>query len=111
MTHVNVSRAVEEARGFYSGVDFESVDNLARHLGQNIVLKDDVELLYRTIEKTGGKDAAWARNAMAAMQREDDPLRRQYVRECQARDDSYRAQMHALRSRAQELRADAASPD
>jgi hypothetical protein len=109
MAHMNASRGVEEARGFYSKLDFESTDDLAKHLGQNIVLKDDVQLLHRTIEKTGGKDTAWARNAIAAMQRLDDPLRQQYVRECQAQHDAHIACAQALRTKAEALRASADS--
>jgi ATP-dependent exoDNAse (exonuclease V) alpha subunit len=110
MAHVNVSRAVEDARGFYSKLDFKAVDNLATHLGQRIVLKDDVQLLYRTIEKTGGKDTAWARNAIAALQRENDPLRVQYVRECQADQNTYVMQMAAMHTKTQTMRLDATSP-
>jgi hypothetical protein len=110
MAHVNVSRAVEEARGFFSKLDFPKVDDVAKHLAGHIVLKDDVQLLYRTIEKTDGKDTAWARNAIAALQRENDPLRVQYVRECKAAQDNYIAQMNGLQTKAQAMRLDATSP-
>jgi hypothetical protein len=110
MALVNLSRAVNEARGFYSRIDFASVDDLAKHLGRNIILKDDVQLLRRTIEKTGGPDTAWAKNVLAAMQRASHPLRQQYARECQAQDDSYRAHASALHDRARTLRADATTP-
>ena len=110
MALVNLSRAVNEARGFYSRIDFASVDDLAKHLGRNIVLKDDVQLLRRTIEKTGGPDTAWAKNVLAALQRASHPLRQQYARECQAQDDSYRARACALHDRARAARADAATP-
>jgi hypothetical protein len=110
MALVNLSRAVNEARGFYSRIDFASVDELAKHLGRNIVLKDDVQLLRRTIEKTGGPDTAWAKNVLAALQRQSHPLRQQYARECQAQDDSYRARASALHDRARTLRADATTP-
>jgi ATP-dependent exoDNAse (exonuclease V) alpha subunit len=110
MALVNLSRAVNEARGFYSRIDFASVDDLAKHLGRNIVLKDDVQLLRRTIEKTGGPDTAWAKNVLAALQRQSHPLRQQYARECQAQDDSYRARASALHDRARAARADATTP-
>jgi hypothetical protein len=110
MALVNLSRAVNEARGFYSRIDFPSVDDLAKHLGRNIVLKDDVQLLRRTIEKTGGPGTAWAKNVLAAMQRASRPLRQQYARECQAQDDSYRAHASALHDRARAARADAITP-
>jgi ATP-dependent exoDNAse (exonuclease V) alpha subunit len=110
MALVNLSRAVNEARGFYSRIDFASVDDLAKHLGRNIVLKDDVQLLRRTIEKTGGPDTAWAKNVLAALQRASHPLRQQYARECQAQDDSYRARASALQNRVRAARADATTP-
>jgi hypothetical protein len=110
MALVNLSRAVNEARGFYSRIDFASADDLAKHLGRNIVLKDDVQLLRRTIEKTGGPDTAWAKNVLAAMQRASHPLRQQYARECQAQDDSYRARASTLHDRARAARAGATTP-
>jgi len=110
MALVNVSRATQEARGFSSKQDFQSVDDLAKHLGGNIVLKDDVQLLRRTIEKTGGKDTVWARNVLEALQRLNHPLRQQYARECQAQDDTYRARAADLQAKTNALRADASTP-
>jgi hypothetical protein len=113
MAHILIelqNRSVNEARGFYSRIDFATVDELAKHLGQNIVLKDDVQLLRRTIEKTGGPDTAWAKNVLAGLLRQSHPLRQQYARECQAQDDSYRARASALHDRARAARADATTP-
>jgi hypothetical protein len=79
-------------------------------LGGNIILKDDVQLVHRTILKTGGKDTAWARNVLEALQRTNHPLRQQYARECQAQDDAYRSRAQALHEKANALRSDATTP-
>jgi hypothetical protein len=79
--HVNVTRATNEAKVFYSKTNFETVDALKQHVGERIQTKDDVLLLDRIIEKTGGPDTPWAQNVRAAMGKEADPLRMRYARE------------------------------
>lgn len=79
--HVNVTRATNEAKVFYSKTNFETVDALKAHVGERIQQKDDVLLLDRIIEKTGGPQTPWAQNIRAAMGKKSDPLRMKYARE------------------------------
>jgi len=95
--HVNVTRATHEAKVFYAKTNFATTDDLKRHVGERIQVKDDVLLLDRIIAKTGGPDTPWAQNVRAAMGKKKDPLRMKYAREMRSladRNTEKKARIH-----------------
>lgn len=79
--HVAATRGTHELEVVVARDQFADADELGDHLAERIRRKDDALLLERVIEKTGGKETPWAKNVLAALGRENHPLRKQYADE------------------------------
>lgn len=79
--HVAATRGTHELEAIVPKSQFPDAEALGDHLAERIRRKDDVLLLERVIEKTGGKETPWAKNVLAALGRENHPLRIEYAAE------------------------------
>lgn len=99
LLHVLSTRAEEAMKVFYSSENFNSPDDLARHVAKAYGRHDDALLLEKIIARTGGPDTLFAKRAREAMAKENDPLHIEHLRENAAKQNDFQKTAQAIQEK------------